>query len=69
MIINSLTNIINEPTRQNALLDPVIIPEEFSYFDSGIIKVPEHIRDHSATFIMNLKSHINTQSGYIKVLT
>ena len=51
MILNSLVNVVSDPTRINALLDPIIINDDLTFLDSGTIKVPAHISDHSATFI------------------
>lgn len=51
LMLNSLKNVISEPTRLNALLDPIITNEDLYYSDAGIIPVPDHISDHSATFI------------------
>ena len=51
MILNSLVNVVSDPTRINALLDPIIINDDLTFLDAGTIKVPAHISDHSATFI------------------
>ena len=51
LLINSMSNVINEPTRQQALLDPIIIPEDLPFLDSGTIAVPANISDHKATYI------------------
>ena len=51
MLLNSLINVVNAPTRINALLDPIIINDDLNFLDAGTIKVPSHISDHSATFI------------------
>ena len=37
LLLNSMINIISEPTRQQAILDPIIIPDDMEYLDSGII--------------------------------
>ena len=37
MLINSLHNVITLQTKNTALLNPVIIPEEMIVLDSGII--------------------------------
>ena len=52
LYLNSLKNIINEATRGNAILDPIIVPTDFSYLDNGTITVPSHISDHKATYII-----------------
>ena len=51
MLMNSLHNVITLPTRNTALLDPVIVPEEMLVLDSGIIASPNDFSDHSATYI------------------
>ena len=50
LLINSLHNIIAEPTRQLALLDPIILHEDMTPLNQGIIKVPSEISDHCATY-------------------
>ena len=51
LLLNSLQNIIDEPTRQLALLDPIILHEDMSPLNQGIIKVPPKISDHRATYV------------------
>ena len=51
LLINSLNNIITEPTRGRALLDPVLTSFEQTVLDSGILQVPLEISDHFATFV------------------
>ena len=51
MLMNSLHNVITLPTRNTALLDPVIVPEKMLVLDSGIIASPNDFSDHSATYI------------------
>ena len=43
LIVNSLINTVISPTRQQALLDPIIVPDDVSYLDSGTIDIPEYI--------------------------
>ena len=50
LLINSLHNIIAEPTRQLALLDRIILHEDMTTLNQGIIKVPSEISDHCATY-------------------
>lgn len=40
LIINSLQNTINEATRQHAILDPIIIPDDMPYLDSETMVIP-----------------------------
>ena len=51
LLINSLHNIIAEPTRQLALLDPIILHEDMTTLNQGIIKVASEISDHCATYV------------------
>ena len=51
LLINSLHNTITEPTRQLALLDPIILHEDMTPLNQGIIKVPSEINDHCATYV------------------
>ena len=51
LLLNSLHNIISEPTRQLALLDPIIVHEDVSTLSQGIIQVPNEISDHCATYV------------------
>ena len=51
MILNSLVSVVSDPTRINALLDPIVINDDLNFLEAGTIKVPAHISDHSATFI------------------
>ena len=51
MLLNSLTNIITEPTRGRALLDPVILHFDQQVLDSGTLTIPETISAHSAIYL------------------
>ena len=51
LLINSLHNIIAEPTRQLALLDPIILHEDMTPQNQGIIKVPSEISNHCTTYV------------------
>ena len=51
IIINSLKNTIEDSTRQQALLDPIIVPDDMLYLDSGTIETLPSISDHKATYI------------------
>ena len=46
-----MINAMNVPTRQNALLDLVLIANDIEYSDSGTLPLPQVISDHCATFI------------------
>ena len=49
--INSLHNIIAEPTHQLALLDLIILHEDMTPLNQGIIKEPSKISDQCATYV------------------
>ena len=51
LLVNSLHNIIAEPTRQLALLDPIILHKDMTLLNQGIIKVPFEISDLCATYV------------------
>ena len=51
LILNSLNNVISQPTRQHALLDPIIIHNDMSFLHHGILEIPPEISDHSATYL------------------
>ena len=51
LLINSLHNTITEPTRQLTLLDPIILHEDMTPLNQGIIKVPSEISDRCATYV------------------
>ena len=67
ILVNSMKNVITEPTRQHAILDPIIIPEDFPFLDSGTIGVPDHISDHKVTYI-NLPFHYDTECAYNRLV-
>ena len=54
LTLSDLTNVINEPTRMGALLDPVIVSNIDIVVDSEIIEVDRSISDHNAILI-NIK--------------
>ena len=51
IIINSLKNTIEDSTRQQALLDPIIVSDDMLYLNSGAIETLPSISDHKATYI------------------
>ena len=50
-MIKFLQNTITDTTRQHAILDPILIPDDPPYLDSGTLTIPSEISDHKATFI------------------
>ena len=48
IIVNSMMNVINIPTRGNALLDPILVPTDLEYSDCGTFPLPQAIFDHCA---------------------
>ena len=51
LVLNSMINVIKSPTRQNALLDPILIPVDMEVSEYGTIVLPQGITDHSATYV------------------
>ena len=68
ILINSMTNVITETTRQQAILDPIIIPEDLPFLDSGTIEVPNNISDHKATYI-KLPFQYDTEGVYNRLIS
>jgi hypothetical protein len=64
MTLSDLTNVINEPTRMDALLDPVIVSNIDIVVDSEIIGVDRSISDHNAILI-NIKIWFSIKKTYI----
>ena len=61
ILVNSMKNVITEPTRQHAILDPIIIPEDFPWYTLvqsafRIISVTtkQHILIYHFTVIQNV---------------
>ena len=46
------TVLAHGPTRENAILDPIIIHEDMPFSDCGVIETPANISDHKATFLI-----------------
>ena len=79
LLINSLNNIITEPTRGRTLLDLVLTSFEQTVLDCGILQVPPEISDHFATFVTlpfeysvhpyKRKIWIYRQANYIEIET
>ena len=49
--INSLINTINSQTRQQAILDLIIIPDDMLFLNSGTSDNPDNVSDHKTTYI------------------
>ena len=47
LTLYDLTNVINEPTRMDAILDPVIVSNIDTVVDSEVIGVDRSISDHN----------------------
>lgn len=67
LLINSMTNVINEPTRQQAILDPIIISEDLPFLDSGVLVVPDNISDHRATYI-SIPFQYDTEGAFNRLI-
>ena len=57
-----MINVINNPTRQNAILDLILIPNDMEVSDLSIIILPQEISEHSATYVSILFSYEIQQS-------
>ena len=57
IIIIYQINTIDLPTRQQAILDAIIILDDMAFLDSGTIDIPGWISDHMATYIRLPLSH------------
>ena len=62
-----MTNVITEPTRQQAILDPIIITEDLPFLDSGTLDVPDNISDHKATYI-TLPFQYDTEGAFSRLI-
>ena len=67
MLINSLQNVITNPTRQDAILDPIVIPDDMHYLDAGILSTPDNISDHKATYVI-LPFQYNLQGSFTRLV-
>ena len=63
LLTNSPQNIISVPTRGRTLLDPIIVPDELTAHDSGVLPTPNEITDHFATYIV-LPHDYSVSSAY-----
>ena len=67
ILIKTMINVITEPTRKHAVLDPIIIPWDFPFLDSGTIDVPNNTSDHKAIYI-KLPFHYDTEGAYHRLI-
>ena len=67
MTINYLQNVICKPTRQQAILDPILIPTDMPYCDAGVLEIPNDISDHKATYL-NLPFAYEIQSSFERTI-
>ena len=51
LIINSLQNVVAEPTRGRAQLDRIIVADDCVVYNAGTICNPSDISDHKATYL------------------
>ena len=65
LTLYDLTNVINEPTRMDAILDPVIVSNIDIVVDSEVIGVDRSISDHNATLI-NIKISYSIKITYMR---
>ena len=62
-----MENVINVATRNNAILDTIIIYDDMPYSDSGVTDTPNHIYDHKATFLI-IPFHYEIQTTYTRLV-
>ena len=67
LLINSMQNVINDATRQNAILDPIITFDDMPYTDCGVTDTPAHISDHKATYLIT-PFHYDIQNAYTRLV-
>ena len=67
MIMNDLQNVINTPTRQDAILDPILIPTDMDFSEAGVEEVPSFISDHKGTFLQ-IPFYYNLHSTYVRTV-
>ena len=65
MTLYDLSNVINEPTRMGALLEPVIVSNIDIVVDSEVIGVDRSISDRNATMI-NIKIPYSIKETYMR---
>jgi hypothetical protein len=65
LTLYDLTNVINEPNKDGALLDPVIVSNIDIVVDSEVIGVGRSISDHNATMI-NIKIPYSIKKTYMR---
>ena len=63
--INSLQNVIAEPTRGRALLDPTIFADDCVDYNTGAICNPSDISDHICSFLMIIPCLVLLKGPYV----
>ena len=62
----SLLNTIHEATitkNTRKIIDPILVTEDISYFDSGTIDIESSVSDHRGTYI-SMKTSVNYNNAY-----
>ena len=67
MLINSLQNVITNPARQDAILDPIVILDDMHYLDAGILNIPDNISEHKAIYVI-LPFQYNLQGSFTRLV-
>ena len=62
-----MENVINVSSRNNAIIDPIIIYDDMRYSNSGVIDTPNHISVHKATFLI-IHFHYEIQTTYRRLV-
>ena len=61
----NLRNVIKEPTRFGALLDPILVSNDNICIDSQVIEIDREISDHDAT-VINIKIPCLIKNSFLK---
>ena len=64
-LLNDNFRNLRVPTRGKALLDPIIVTDGLTAYDSGVLPNPNEISDHLATYIV-LPHDYSVSSTYIR---
>ena len=62
-----MQTVINDATRQYAILDPIIIFDDMLHTDCGVTDTPAHISDHKATYLI-IPFHYDIQNAYTRLV-
>ena len=66
MLVNSMQNVINEPTWGRKLLDPIIVNFDQIILDCGVLSIPPEVNDHNATYCIR-PNYRTVRLGFFKI--